>query len=239
VIPMKQSKLQKHIFSTYINMRYGVAIIAIIFPLLLSFGGRYAGMPRQDSMSAYYHANLNCHDGIEDCKNKTVSGQGIMRNYFVGLLFMLGGIFYLYKGYTVKENIALNLAGVFAIGVALFPMYWGDDIASGFSLHGTNAVLMFLCISYVVFFCAPETLSQMNDEKLRKKFRRYYWIIGVLMILSPSFAWLLTVQFNQYNSIVFFVEMFGIWTFAAYWLVKSREIALTNAEKKALTGNYK
>lgn len=221
---MNPKKLQKHIFSTYINMRYGVAIIAILFPLLLWIGGEVFGLERQSSMSAYYHASLE-------------EGQtGLMRNYFVGLLFMLGGIFYLYKGYTVKENVALNFAGIFAIGVAIFPMEWNNVTSSGVSLHGINAVLMFLCIAYVSIFCAPETLSQMDDVKVKAKFKRWYVLIGVSMILSPLLAWLFTVKIDQLKDYTFFAEMFGIWVFAIYWWVKSKEIEITNAEHKALTG---
>ena len=35
---MKPDELQDHIFATYANLRIGVAIIAIVFPLLLWAG---------------------------------------------------------------------------------------------------------------------------------------------------------------------------------------------------------
>jgi len=35
---------------------------------------------------------------------------------------------------------------------------------------------------------------------------------------------------------VFFVEVFGIWAFAAYWLVKSWELRQTSADRAAARG---
>jgi hypothetical protein len=35
---------------------------------------------------------------------------------------------------------------------------------------------------------------------------------------------------------VFFVEAVGIWTFAAFWLIKSREIADSGADRAATSG---
>jgi hypothetical protein len=64
-------KLDQHALATYFTLRRGVALIAIAFPLWLWIGGKlYAGLPLQNSMSAYYHAAL---DGKS------------MRDWFVGI----------------------------------------------------------------------------------------------------------------------------------------------------------
>jgi hypothetical protein len=63
-----------------------------------------------------------------------------MRNEFVGILFAVDTILFLYQGITRLEDYALNLAGVFALGIALFPMTWPvapDSKDNPFSLHGT------------------------------------------------------------------------------------------------------
>jgi len=50
-------ELQRHILSTYMNIRVGIAVIGIVFPFVLWLGGYvYARLPLQGSMSAYYHA---------------------------------------------------------------------------------------------------------------------------------------------------------------------------------------
>lgn len=254
--PLNSKNLQKHIFATYINIRYGAAVIAFVFPLLLWFGGEFIyDVPRQCSMSAYYHADqttphcdeqkaltddykveLGQYPNTDEPYPLGQSHNGEMRSYFVGLLFMLGGIFYLYKGYSDEENIALNLAGVFAFGVALFPMDWTGK-ASGLSLHGVFAVLLFLSIAYVCLFRASDTLKEMTNLQQKQRFIYGYQITGWSMIVSPLVAWLFTVVIKSMGAFVFFAEMFGIWAFASYWLLKSRELSITHAEQKALYGN--
>ncbi len=248
--------LQKHIFATYINMRYGAALIAFVFPLLLWFGGQFLfGVERQCSMSAYYHADAStphCDEQdalIEAFKKEKKdrpgadipfplgeANEGPMRSYFVGLLFMLGGIFYLYKGYGDEENMALNLAGLSAFGVALFPMDWSGE-ASGLSLHGLFAFALFLFISYVCIFRASDTLIEMQNPKREKLFRKSYKTVGWLMVASPVAAWLFTVVIKSLGAFVFFAEAFGIWTFTVFWLIKSREMYITHAEQKAMSGD--
>ena len=118
---MKPDDLQIHIFATYANLRIGVVAIAILFPFLLWGGWAIHGISLPDSMSAYYHVTEN--------------GKS-MRNWFVGILFALGIILYLYKGYSIKENLALNFAGVFALGVAISPMDWnGVACCGGIPMH--------------------------------------------------------------------------------------------------------
>jgi hypothetical protein len=202
-----------------------MAVIAFVFPLLLWAGGAMQGIPLQDSMSAYYHA---------------VFGDKSMRNWFVGLLFALGILLHLYKGFSKQENIVLNLAGFFAVGVALIPMEWdcGDD-CKRFTLHGTSAILLFLCIAYVCIFRASDTLRLLKNKALAARYRMTYRLLGAGMILSPLIALLMTVMFRQFKSYTFFVEAAGIWTFAAYWLVKSRELSYTNAERLVLRGKIR
>ena len=60
-------ELQRHILTTYINIRVGIAAIGIAFPFLLWLGGYfYARLPLQGSMSAYYHAVGNEDRSMRD-----------------------------------------------------------------------------------------------------------------------------------------------------------------------------
>jgi hypothetical protein len=173
-------------------------------------------------MSAYYHVDLS------------------MRNWFVGLLFALGILLHLYKGFSKQENIALNLAGFFAVGVALIPMEWDcGDVCKKITLHGTCAILLFLCIAYVCIFRASDTLRLLNNKVLQARYRRIYTLIGVGMVLSPLIAVLMTVIFRQFKSYTFFAEAAGIWIFASYWLVKSYELSFTHAERRVLRGKIR
>lgn len=207
---MSEDKLHQHIHATYFILRSGIAYIAIALPILLLFGGWYYGIEHQESMSAYYHA--------------AVDGKS-MRDWFVGLLFAIGVFLYLYKGYSDKENYVLNISGVLAICIAIFPMEWGcGDGCNTFSIHGICAAGFFICLTYACIFCSSETLQELKDPEKVKRYRRAYMIIGLLMVASPVIAFLLTIVLQQYKSITFYIELVGIWAFASYWLLKSREL---------------
>jgi hypothetical protein len=220
---LMKKPLEEHVHSTYFTLRLGIAIIAIAFPLLLYFVGKfYAGLPLQDSMSAYYHA-------AADGKS--------MRDWFVGILFAVGVFLYLYKGYSDKENFALNIAGVMALGIAIFPMQWKcEPNCAQYSIHGVCAIIFFICIAFVCVRCSRDTLSLLQDDKKRAHFRNLYRTLAVFMLLSPAIALALNLFFQRYGSLVFFVEAVGIFAFAAYWLTKGRELAASQAEVRALRG---
>jgi len=114
--------LDAHISKTYSGLRNGIGWLAIALPLVLSLWGYWKhGLPPQDSISAYYHAFVPSGKppGLLE-----VAGNGVMRNWFVGILWAIGVFLVLYRGYGRRENIALNFAGVLLIMVAMFPMDW-------------------------------------------------------------------------------------------------------------------
>lgn len=219
-----KAHLETNFRATYFMLRFGAVTITILLPFLLWLGGKfYAGLPLQDSMSAYYHA-------INDGKT--------MRDWFVGILFAMGLILYFYKGYSDTENIALNIAGILAVGVAIFPMGWGcGENCPSISIHGICAVTFFVIIAFVCVYCSRDTLNLIRDEGVRARYGRIYKTLAIVMVLSPVVAFLLNAFFRQYNSRVFYIEAFGILAFAAYWFVKSRELAVVETEKKLLEGN--
>lgn len=158
-----------------------------------------------------------------------------MRNWFVGVLFAISALLLAYKGFRPAEDVALNLASLFAVLVALVPNMWVDDAKPDFPFHGTFAVCFFLCIAYVCIFCASATLSLVREDR-RARYRRTYKMLGWLMVVSPVLAAILTQGFGLSNNFIFFAEAFGVYAFASYWLVKTLEIRETKADQKAASG---
>ena len=224
---MTSTDLQDHIRATYFMLRKGLAALAFALPLVLWIGGRiFGGLPLQQSMSAYYH-----------------SGNGVMRDAFVGIMFAVSFFLILYKGFTYFENWAFNLAGGFLVLVALVPMEWGcGDACSRFSAHGTFSLLFFLCIAYVCIFRAADTLDLMRDKAMAKRFRGIYRLIGGAMIGAPVIATIVSFVLNlegsesEPRSTLFYIEATCIYVFMAYWIVKSIEITRTNSDKLAMEG---
>ncbi len=208
-------ELRQHIMRTYINLRIGLMWLAIALPLMLWISGFFEGrLEPYGSMSAYYFTP--------------------MRNLFVGVLFSIGSFLFLYKGFSNWENHALNLAGLFAIGIALLPtmpppgLEKPDEFISP-RMHGICAVLFFFTIAYVCVFRSKDTLHLMSDEKLVTRYRRIYKTLGTLMVLLPLLAAGLVfgLQMNldpEQKYIVFIVELVAVWVFGTYWLTKSFEL---------------
>ncbi|MBI2425331.1 MAG: hypothetical protein HYV27_21070 [Candidatus Hydrogenedentes bacterium] len=217
---LTEDTLQKHIFETYFCLRLGMAVIALAFPILLWGYGCFHGIGLQNSMSAYYWASA---PGSTDSP---------VRVWFIGVLFAIGAFLYLYKGFSAQENIALNLAAIFAIGVAYFPMEWncGGNCQS-FSAHGTSAILFFLCLAYVAWFRAGDTLDNHKSQEYKETYRKLYRFTALLMVASPvTAAVLLLVLQLERNKYVFVLEAIAIWAFALYWAIKTTEMRKSNLE---------
>ncbi|HSK70867.1 MAG TPA: hypothetical protein VK892_04165 [Pyrinomonadaceae bacterium] len=206
--------ISEHMLATYQSLRVVLCIIALLFPWVLWIGGYISNehLELQPSMSDYYHA-----------------GGGVMRDWFVGGLFSISGLLFVYKGYRPAENLALNLAAVLAVLVALFPN------TSDLPFHGIFAVCFFLCIAYVCIFCASATLPLVKEDR-RVYYRRTYKLLGYAMVISPVIAAILTYALRVRHSYIFVAEFCGVYAFAIYWIVKTKEISETHADRKAAQG---
>lgn len=233
------SALRTHFLGTYMGLRLGLLLVAVMLPLLLWWGElMFAGTPLLGSMSAYYHSG--------------------MRNLFVGALFALGALLVTYKGFSKRENWALNLACVFLVGVALVPTGAPEEQAAtvsgtggplGFlTLHGSLAGLFFLCMGYVCLFRAGDTLTLMKSDRLRPwhrsaaGYRVWYRLVGALLLLSPATAAIanyIVRESPERHSYTFWLEAMAVWAFSLFWLLKSLEVRQTNAEQLAASGTLK
>jgi hypothetical protein len=195
---------------TYRVLRTGLGLAALALPPVLFVGGRLRGVPLKPSISAYYYTN--------------------MRDVFVGTLFAAGAIAFLYKGFSKPEDRALNLAGIFALGVALVPM----PTTGGLSLHGTLAVLFFLSLAYVAIFRPKDTLKLVKDPDRARRYRAIYAMLGAAMLVLPVAAAGIVSRWpypqGMMRPIIFSIESAAIYAFGAFWLVKSREIRETQQE---------
>jgi hypothetical protein len=228
--PRSRDELQEHMLWTYYGLRVGLAAIGIALPILvLLAGGVLHDVWLEPSLSAYYHTPPRLL-------------WFTTRDILVGGLLAASACLYLYKGFSNKENIALNLAGVFAVFVALLPTAAAGQPSGAVSkLHGTSAVLFFLCIAYVSLFRSGDTLHLLSPAK-RGPYERLYKATGMAMIASPLAAVVLSFVLtpaSPVTTLTFWVETFGVWSFAAYWIIKTREMRESHAERHALDAELK
>jgi len=223
-------ELQEHMLGTYYGLRVGLAVIGIMLPIVVLFaGGVLHHVWLEPSISQYYHT-------------KGRLSYFTTRDLFVGGLFAAGACLYLYKGFSTKENVALNLAGVFALFVALIPTAaTSSDRGLVSVLHGTSAVIFFLCIAYVSLFRSHDTFRLLPPAK-RARYARGYLCTGLALIASPLAAVALSFALepaSQFKTLIFWLETFAVWSFAAYWIIKTGEMRETKAERRALDAELK
>jgi hypothetical protein len=217
------SKLLEHIYDSYNWLRIGMAVTAFAFPPLLWAWGKFRyGLPLQGSMSAYYWASPG--------------GDPPVRVWFVGLIFAIGFFLFLYKGYSRLEELALDVAAIFLIGVALVPMCGsGVGQCSSWSfLHGWLAILFFILIAFVAMWDSFFGRREAQDETRQKRYRIWYLATGFGMIALPVTAVVLHYFLGRADTLTFWVELAGIYAFAFYWSTKTRELRKAVADRPVL-----
>ncbi len=215
-------ELRRHILSTYLWMRKGMLLIALAFPVVLWIGGwAFHGLSLKDSMSAYYW---------EPIVKGEEGGDAPMRVWFVGLLFALGTCLVLYKGYTRLEDRLLNVAGIFAIGVALFPMCW-EIACPSWGLHYIFAVGFFSLLAVVALLHGAYAWGSLRNgrrsqrlEDRPKLYAALYVLSAVAMLIAPGLTWLIFGAF--------WGEAVGIGAFCFFWGVQIRQIGKSQFDQE-------
>jgi hypothetical protein len=240
--------LLQHELGTYHSLRVTLAVIGFVLPIVVPVAGWeqcrasvgfLAGV--SGSLSAYYHR-------VAPFELLTA------RDFFVGGLMAAAALLYAYKGFSTKENVALNAAAVFAIGVALLPTSHGPNAIDAAKatencltfmgpdyhdarvrpiLHATSALLFFLCLAYVSIWRGRDTLRLLATEEQRNRYNRWYVLFGALMMASPIIA-ILVSEFTtgSHRIVVLVVEAIGVWAFSGYWTAKTLEMMETELDVK-------
>ena len=224
--PRKETPNER-IFRTYQNLRVALCVLGALLPFLV-MGADYLDLKRlapRGSISAYYH-----------------SPHSLTRDIFVGELFVIGIFLFLYRGYSTRENLVLDVGGLMLLGVAIFPTtpqampatltfieriaYHNFPVAGvNLTIHGICAIGFFLAIAYVATFRSKDSLEKGNP--LTPMLTKIYCALGALMIIAPVGAFI----FATWTTIgigIFLSETAGILVFAVYWAVKTWEFFGTN-----------
>lgn len=196
-----------YIIETYFVLRMVIAGGAIVLPpALLLWALLDPDTVMMDSLSAFYYSPA--------------------RSLFVGTLVAVGVALVAYRGYTRGENFLLNAAGVLAVVVALVPTV--DPAAPGLTLtsvvHAVAAVAFFVLAALSIFFYGQETLDSVRDRRARQSYRVVYRGLAVLVLAFPALA-LVVAWLVESPAALFAVETAALYAFAAFWLVKTYELA--------------
>jgi hypothetical protein len=210
---------ERSLIVSYLAMRRLIGVLGILLPIVVVFGGFTHGEPTlQGSISGYYYTN--------------------MRDFFVGILSGVALFLISYKGYERIDDIVVNMSGIFAMGMVLFPtaMYSGktervgifliNDGVSG-TIHLIFGTLFFLALSYnSMYLFTRRHPGVMGKEKKRRNI--IYRTCGIVMLVAIFCITIYTVflreTFLASSNPVLILESVALLAFGVSWLVKGNTL---------------
>lgn len=195
---------------SYLDLRRAVGLIGISLPAVLAVGHIMLGANGvEQTLSAYYYTPMG--------------------DVFVGALFAVAVFLMSYRGWDKMDELAGDLAGIGAIGVALFPVMPETETPSTQQivfdlLHAGFAALFFLSLAYfclVLFRKSSAVLPPTPQKQIRNT---VYTLCGTVIVACVAVIGLqhFVIQSDQFkqNNLVFWLESIAIIAFGVSWFVK-------------------
>jgi hypothetical protein len=189
----------------YMQLRRLVGWIGILLPIVLVAGNAliFGGDRILPSISHYYHSD--------------------MRDVLVGGLCAMGMFLFYYSGYDAWEDWAGNAAGVFALGVALFPTVERGPLGTTGIIHYVSAIALFLTVATYPLFLFSRNRPYASG-------RRFAWIhrvcgmVLVASVLGIAVFFLFFRGEHPDSHVPLGLETASLWAFGLSWLVEGREL---------------
>ncbi|MDP6775531.1 MAG: DUF998 domain-containing protein [Candidatus Latescibacteria bacterium] len=193
---------------SYLTLRRVVGIMGVLLPVALALGCLILG------------SCTGLHPTISDYYGTA------MRDVFVGILFVIGWFLFSYRGYQPRDNIAGDLACLFALGVALFPTTSASKAVR--AVHFISAAALFLVLAYFSLSLFTKTKEGKTPTCQKKARNRVYVTCGVVMLGCIGLIALYEIlpQSASLASIrpVFWLESLALWAFGFSWFVKGETL---------------
>lgn len=200
---MTNNSIQKNIFD-YRTLRLVIGLIACLLPIVVSF---FSSQTLTSISASYYTEG---------------------RDWFVGLLFIVGSFLLAYNGHTRKQLVASKIAAFAAVGIAIFPTAC-EKCEAGFisTLHYISAAILFSILAY---FCLVPFRKKVKAKNSSKQSRRntIYLLCGIVMIICmlgmaiANFA--LPAEFVARLRLIYWGEAIGLGAFGVAWFVSGKAL---------------
>ena len=209
-----KTKSNERLVLTYYHLRKIIGVLAISLPFVLLIGDPliFNHYEVQPTISHYYYTGMG--------------------DIFVGILFAFGIFLFSYKGHEPKDDIAGDLACLFALSVALFPttpdvIAQPSDIWKGY-IHIASAVLFFFTLSYFSYFLFTKTSKNKQMTAQKKTRNKIYRLCAYAMIgcmFATAIYYLLPQSTQNMLAVIkpiFILESSMIVAFGISWFTKGR-----------------
>lgn len=181
---------------SYLSLRCYIGWVGIVLPFMLLLHAIHADIVFPASISGYYHTEA--------------------RDFFVGVLFVLGAFLMAYEGYDIHDTFVSTVVSVCSFGVAMYP--------TPSVVHFISALFFFIGLIYFCLVLFRKGSSTPTNEKLIRN--KLYLVCGIIMIVCIGIIAIYKlsgIDLERYK-IVFIFESIALWAFGVSWLVKGEYI---------------
>lgn len=206
---------EKSLAFSYLALRKIVGLLGIAYPFVLALGALILfGTGIQSSISSYYHTGMG--------------------DVFVGTLCVIGVFMLVYKGHARSDDIAGDLACLFAVGVALFPIAPEGETSSAAQLigyvHHVFAGLFFLTLICFSLFLFTKTDPKKTPSRRKLQRNRVYRACGYTMVVCIALIGVYAIlpettasSLEAYKPI-YWLEAVAVVAFGISWFTKGEAI---------------
>ena len=193
-------------------------IVAVIALFLANVTAFFSTVPL-DSISEAYHQN------------------GWARDFLVGSLFAISAFLLAYNGEEAMEMVLSKIAGIAALGVALFPCRCDvyDEIIP--YVHYVSAVVMFIVLACLCGFFYKRAVKKGHREAIWRSW--LYATCGIVIVLVVGVLGLdflmdgaLSAKFDR---LIFYGERTALFAFGISWLIASRVLPFITDKKERIS----
>ncbi len=197
---------------SYLGLRKAIGIIGVSLPFVLAIGRIILdGSGIQRSISSYYYTNMG--------------------DVFVGSLCAIA-VFLMSYRYKQQDDIAGDLACLFAIGVALFPTApevnptSQDRLIGG--LHHLFAALFFLTLAYFSLVLFRKTDPSKTPTRRKCQRNVVYTVCGYTILACIALIGIVAMLPGETSvkrlDPVFWLESVAVFVFGLSWLIKGETL---------------
>jgi hypothetical protein len=208
--PATESQDDRFFRKSFLKTRVVVGVIGVLLPPVLVIGNRmlFGQSGILPSLSDYYHSD--------------------MRNWFVGSLWAIGSglLVYLAARRNLADSVISFVAGLMAVGVALFPTSAPHAVSTIIAkLHVTFAAVLFILLGVICFrFGNRDGRREDRSVRWRTTWRWVHRGCAIVIWVAVVASVVLAAAGSDDNRRVFVGETVAVLAFGFSWFLKGSEI---------------